>query len=106
VVFRDGSFVGYLNYRWVTLDKRVVANLLPSQRTEFDLPPGSYELGVHCYAWGKWREKIIGVVVRSGETQSFLLSAKATQCAVMDPLVHSAIESWRERTKLIEPGPT
>jgi hypothetical protein len=106
MVFRDGSFTGSLNYRWVTLNKSVVANLLPLQRTEFDLQPGSYQLGVHCYAYGKWKEKVIGVVVRSGETQSFLLSAKLTRCAVMDPLADSEVAHWRDRTKFIEPGPT
>ena len=43
-VFRDGSFVGAGNHRWISLNKEIVATLLTHERIELRLQPGRHEI--------------------------------------------------------------
>jgi hypothetical protein len=103
--FRDGSFHGSANHRWISLNKDVVATLKIRQRVELRLPLGRHEVGVHCFAWGKWREQTKVIEAKAGQSYFFLLSASLSESVQIDELPSGQSEVWLQRTKLAAVGP-
>ena len=100
VVYRDGTFAGSANNRWLSLDKRLIASLMPLERVEFSVTPGSHELGVHCFAWGQWKEQIVAFDARVGVPIRYLMS----KCAEMSQVPESAAGLWAAN-RLVKVGP-
>lgn len=100
VVYRDSTFAGSANNRWLSLDKHLIASLMPMQRVEFSVPPGRYELGAHCFAWGEWKEALVTIDARPGVIARYLLS----KCAEVSEVPESAAGLWRG-TRLVKVGP-
>lgn len=100
VVYRDGTFAGSANHRWLSFDKHLIATLLPLQRVEFEVIPGRHELGAHCFAWGEWKEQLITVDARAGTTVRYLLS----KCSEIAELSESGAALW-SGNKLVKVGP-
>jgi len=100
VVYRDGTFAGSANNRWLSLDKHLIASLMPMQRVEFSITPGRHELGAHCFAWGEWKEALVTIDARAGETVRYLLS----KCAEVSVVPETAAALW-SGTRLVKVGP-
>jgi hypothetical protein len=104
-VFRDASFTGAANHRWISLNKDVVATLRIKERVELRLPLGRHEVGVHCFAWGKWREQTKVIEATANQSYFFLLSASVSESVQMDELPSGQSEAWLQKTKLAAVGP-
>jgi hypothetical protein len=104
-VFRDGSFTGSANHRWISLNKDVVATLRIRERVELRLPLGRHEVSVHCFAWGKWREQTKVIEANASQSYFFLLSASLSESVQMDELPSGQSEAWLQKTKLAAVGP-
>lgn len=100
IVYRDGTFVGSANNRWLSLNKQLIASLMPLQRVEFDVSPGRYEVGSHCFAWGQWKEQLVTFEARAGTTVRYLLS----NCAKVSEMTESEARLWNQ-SQLVKVGP-
>ena len=45
-IYRDGSFTGTLNYRWVGIDGAIVGRLAPLQRVDLSVTPGDHDIAL------------------------------------------------------------
>lgn len=99
-VYRDGTFAGSANNRWLSLDKHLIASLMPLERVEFNVPPGRHELGAHCFAWGQWKEQLVSFEARAGVPVRYLLS----KCAEVSEVPESAAKLWATN-RLVKVGP-
>lgn len=104
-VFRDGSFAGAVNHRWVSLNSEVVGTLMTNERIELRLRPGHHEIAVHCFAWGKWREQSKTIEATADQSYFFLLSASLSESVRMDELSAGQAEEWIQKTKRVAVGP-
>jgi hypothetical protein len=104
-VFRDASFTGAATQNWISLNKDLVASLGIRERIELRLPLGRHEVGVHCFAWGKWREQTKVIEATANQSYFFLLSASLSESLQMDELSSAQSHAWLRKTKLETLGP-
>jgi hypothetical protein len=104
-IFRDDSFTGSANHRWVSLNKEVVATLLTKERIELLLRPGRHEITVHCFAWGKWREQSRTIEATADQSYFLLLSASLSESVRVDELSAEQAEAWAQKTEKVAVGP-
>lgn len=100
-LYRDGSFTGSFNYRWIALDGQVVASLKPLQRVELRVAPGSHEVAVYCYAWLAWRETKLLIAVVNGQSVAYLLTPEIPNCAKAKDMTPIEAAEWQTTTTAV-----
>lgn len=103
-IYRDGSFTGTLNYRWIALDGQVVARLEPLQRVELLVAPGNHEVVVYCYAWWAWRKTKLLVAPGNGQSIAYLLTPEIPDCAMAKEMTPTEAAEWQARTMAVAVG--
>ena len=104
VVYRDSSFTGAANYRWVGLDGSVIAGLLTAQRTQFAVSPGHHTVTVKSYCWWQWRDDAVRFEAVDGAFHYFLLTPSIPECAGIVPIPGIQAVEWHRNTKFVPPG--
>jgi hypothetical protein len=62
-------------------------------------------MGIHCFAWGKWEEKIVSFEAPPDASVRYLLSSTLSRCAELDVLAEKDQAAWTQRSVLARVGP-
>ena len=105
IVYRDSTFAGSAIDRWIALGNKVVANMRPSQRVEFQVAPGPHEVSLHCVAARGWEQATVPIEALAGETYYLAMDSKGFRCGFLSRISSAAAAELNRTTKLIPTGP-